>query len=486
METPNRNSQIEGPERAETPPRGGIREVLHIAYPLILTTASISIMHFFDRVFLSWYDPLTIAASTPAGIASFTIICPFMGIAAYTNTLVAQHFGAGEKDRCTRSTWQGIFFSLFAYGVILLFIPLGPSIFRLGGHAPEVIGLELKYYTVLMWGGGLIPLNSAISAFFSGLGDTRATMWANVAGTVVNLFLDYALIFGKWGFPEMGITGAAIATVLSSTIPVVILFVRFLFGGKYADYRSRASFGFDRPLMSKLLRYGTPSGIQFFLDIFGFTLFVFLVGRLGESELAVTNIVMGICHLSFMPMIGLSMATSILVGQYMGRGHPEFAERSTYTALKIALIYMGSMAIIFMTFPGPLLGIFRPREGASEVFAQMLALGKPLMIMLAFFAFFDAFGIIFSGALKGAGDTRFPMWASVILSWTIFVPPVYLTVEVYQAGVHLAWLWAILYLSMLAIILFRRFRRGKWKSIDMVGRDPAPPPLTPIMDEIAK
>ena len=113
----------------------------------------------------------------------------------------------------------------------------------------------------------------------------------------------------------------------------------------------------------------------------------------------------------------------------------------------------------------------------------MIALGKPLMIMLAFFTFFDAFGIIFSGALKGAGDTRFPMWASVILSWTIFVPPVYLTVEVYRAGVHLAWLWAILYLSTLAIILFRRFRKGRWKSIDMVGQEPVPPPLTPVMDE---
>ena len=465
------------------PGQGGAREVLHIAYPLILSTATITIMHFVDRMFLSWYSQATIAASTPAGITSFTIICPFMGIAGYTNTLVAQHFGAGEKDKCARATWQGIFFALLAYGVILLFIPLGPAIFRLGGHTPELIDLEQRYFSILMWGGGLIPLASAVSAFFTGLGDTKATMWANGAGTVVNVFLDYGLIFGHWGFPEMGIEGAALATVISSLIPVVILSYRFLFGTKYADYRARASFGWDGVLMGKLLRYGVPSGIQFFLDICAFTFFIFLVGRLGETELAVTNIAMTIDMLAFMPMIGLSMATSILVGQYMGAKKIALAEKATYSALKISLIYMGAMALFFVTLPEPLLGIFRPRGEVTETFMEMLDLGKPLLLMLAFFCLFDAFGLVFSGALKGAGDTKFPMWTSVILSWTLFVPPVYLTVEVYRAGLHWAWFWAILYISLLGMVLFWRFRRGKWKTIDMVGHEPPEDAIGPVAEE---
>ena len=474
---------MDGDSLGSRPDQGGTREVLHIAYPLILTTASITVMHFVDRMFLSWYSQSCIAAATPAGITSFTIICLFMGIAGYTNTLVAQHYGAGERDRCARSTWQGIFFCLFAYPVILLFIPIGPAIFKLGGHSPELIDLELRYYSILMWGGGLIPLSSAAASFFTGLGDTKATMWANLAGTVVNVFLDYGLIFGNWGFPEMGIEGAAIATVASSAVAPAILLYRFIFGTKYAEYQSRANFGWDGELMRKLLRYGTPAGIQFFLDICAFTFFIFLVGRLGETELAVTNIVMTIDHLAFMPMIGLSMATAVLVGQYIGKGKPDLAEKSTYTALKISLVYMSAMALLFVLLPGPLLGIFRPREGEVEAFAHMVILGRPLMIMLAFFCLFDAFGLVFSGALKGAGDTRFPMWTSVVLSWTIFVPPVYLMVEVYGASVHWAWFWAILYISLLGMVYFWRFRRGKWRSIDMVGRRAAPPPIITVAEE---
>jgi len=463
----------------KSPPPGSYREILSLSYPLILSTASMTVMHFVDRMFLSWYSQAAIAAATPAGITSFTIVCFFMGVSQYTTTIVAQYFGAKDNATCGTATWQGVFFSLASYGAIVLCIPLGPVIFHWGGHSSELVELEVRYFSILMWGGGLVPLQSALASFFTGRGDTKTTMMANVAGNAVNVILDYGLIFGKWGLPEMGLPGAALATVLASIVPVVILtclFLRRENNRQFATHRVR----FDAQLFRKLLRYGVPAGFQFFLEIGCFTLFVLIVGRLGEVELAVTNIALTIDMLAFMPVIGISIATSTLVGQSMGRGEPDLAEKTTYAALVLVLAYMGFMATIFVLFPGPLLSIFKIRGHEVADFSVVLQYGRYILIMVAIYSVFDALGIAFSAGLKGAGDTRFVMWTAVIAGWTLFVPPVYLTVSVFHGGLILAWVWATLYIVILGLVYFWRFRKGKWKTIDMIGEDRETPPVQPM------
>jgi MATE family multidrug resistance protein len=454
----------------KSPSPGSCREILTIAYPLILSTASMTVMHFVDRMFLSWYSQKAIAAATPAGITAFTIVCFFMGVSQYTTTIVAQYFGAKNNTACGTATWQGIFFSLASYGAIVLFIPLGPAIFRWGGHSPELVTLEVTYFSILMWGGGLVPLQSALASFFTGRGDTKTTMIAHVAGNGLNVLLDYGLIFGKWGLPEMGLPGAALATVLASIVPVVILACLFLRAENNRRFATRRVH-FDAPLFRKLLRYGVPAGFQFFLDIGCFTLFVILVGRLGELELAVTNIALTIDMLAFMPVIGISIATSTLVGQAMGRREPDIAEKTTYSSLILSLVYMGSMALIFILFPAQLLSIFKPRGHEGADFSIVLHYGRYLLIMVAIYSVFDALAMAFSAGLKGAGDTRFVMWSAVIAGWTLFVPPVYLTVSVFEGGLILAWTWATLYIVTLGVVYWWRFRKGRWKTIDMIGED---------------
>ncbi len=468
----------------DAPPPGSCRQILAIAYPLILSTASMTIMHFVDRMFLSWYSQRALAAATPAGITSFTIVSFFMGISQYTTTIVAQYFGANDSAKCGSASWQGVFFSFASYVAILLFIPLGPSIFRWGGHPAEIVELEVRYFSILMLGGGLIPLQSALAGFFTGRGDTKTTMMAHMIGNGVNGVLDYGLIFGKWGLPEMGLSGAALATVLASIVPVAILGAIFL--GKQNNRRfATRRVRLDAPLLRKLIRYGLPAGIQFFLEISCFTLFVIIVGRLGDMELAVTNIVLSIDMLAFMPVIGIAIATSTLVGQSMGRKEPKLAERTTYSALMMALAYMGFMAMIFVVFPRPLLSIFKTRGKEVQDFSAILNNGRYLLILVAIYSLFDALAIVFSAGLKGAGDTRFVMWISVIIGWAFFVPPVYLTVSVFHGGLILAWIWATLYIILLGLVYFWRFRQGKWKKIDMIGegREPTPIQAIPVVIE---
>jgi MATE family multidrug resistance protein len=463
--------------------RGGYREVLTIAYPLIMSTASMTIMHFVDRVFLARYAQEAIAAAVPAGVASFTVICLFMGISGYTNAIVAQHYGAREYEQCSLAVWQGVIFSLVSYLLMLLFIPLGPTIFSWAGHSAEVRRLEIVYYTILMWGSLFVPLNSALASFFTGRGDTKTTMVAAILGNGVNVFLDYCLIFGHFGLPEMGIQGAALATVISSVLPVALLFAIFFKKYSRGFYRSRATMRFDKTLFTKLLRFGTPAGIQFTLDIGAFTLFIMLVGRMGELELAVTNIALSINMLAFLPMIGISIATTTLVGQYIGKRDLSAAEKSTYSSLKISLFYMGSMGVLFILFPEQLFSLFRSSQSETEQFLTMIAYGRRILLLIAFYGFFDAMNIIFSGALKGAGDTRFTMWAAVIVAWVFFVPPIYMIVEVFKQGVLLAWGWATIYIIVIGTVFCWRFRSGKWKEIDLLARKEATPSIPPVIDE---
>jgi multidrug resistance protein, MATE family len=164
----------------ETNPTGrwaepaGYREVLRVAYPLIISMGSFTMMQFCDRMFLAWYSAISIQAGLPAGILSFTVICGFMALAGYANTFVAQYHGAGDKRGCSAATAQGVFLALASWPLMLLLMPAGQWVLRVSGHAPAVLREELTYFNILMIGSVTAPLGAAISSFFTGRGDTRA------------------------------------------------------------------------------------------------------------------------------------------------------------------------------------------------------------------------------------------------------------------------------------------------------------------------
>lgn len=469
-------NQNHNPDRRDGGPlksaeAGGYREVLRVAIPLVLSTASLTLMLFVDRLFLSWHSQSAVAASTPGGITYFTICSLFLGTAQYVNAIVAQHHGAGDKPACTRAIWQGVIFSLLSAPVILAMIPVGRAALDWSGHGPQLTALEKSYFSVLMFGGVLLPLNAALSSFFSGRGRTAIVMWGNIAGNAANAVLAYALIFGKLGFPELGIFGAGLATAVTGGVPTVYWLALFLSEKYQREYRTRMRPGFDRRLFVMLLRFGLPSGVQFFLDISSFTLFVLLIGRLGEVNLAATNIVLSIEMLSFLPMVGMSIATSTLVGEYIGRGNHHFAEKSVRSALILALGYSSVLAVLYFVVPGVFIELFRSANETGTEFQDILSRGSVLLRLVAVYTVFDTMFIIYSGALKGAGDTRFAMWAQVAIAWFFFVPPVYLIIQYFHLGLVAAWVWAVVYVVTLGLVFLYRFRSGHWKTIQMIDTD---------------
>ena len=450
----------------------GYRQVFAISLPLVASMGSITLMQFTDRIFLANYSVDAIAAALPAGIASFTAIAFFMGVANYTNVFVAQYTGARAFRQVGSALWQGIYFSLFSAVLLASLYFISDNLFDLIGHSPDIRALEVTYFNILTLGAGLVVLGSAMACFYTGRGLTWTVMLVHIAGATVNIPLDYCLINGVGPFPELGIVGAGIATVTSSAIIVAILGLLIFGPSNRARFGTWVSRTLDKELFGRLMRYGLPSGMQFFLEIFGITFFIQMLGRLGDLELAASNIVLSIETLSFLPMVGFHIGNATLVGQAIGRGRPEDGVNSTTSALHITVIYMMLVAAVFVFYPRPLLFLFKAGHQTPAQYAEIMDIGVILMRFVAVFCFFDALNLVYSGAIKGAGDTRFIMWTIAALSLGVMIAPVYIAVQVMGAGLYTAWTLATIYISALGLAFMLRYRQGKWKKMRVIEAQP--------------
>ncbi len=448
---------------------GGYRELLTVAYPLMISMGSFTLMQFVDRMFLAWYSPVAIQAAVPAGILHFTFVCGFMALAGYSNMFVAQFIGAGDPTGCSRATAQSIFVAILSWPIMLALIPLGEWTLVHSGHEPEVLEQELIYFRILMLGSVATPLGAAISGFYTGRSRTLTTMTATIASNVVNLILDYVLIFGHFGFPAMGIRGAAWASVIAAFVLPAYLLVLYFGPSTHRQFGTRSTFRWDTALCWRLVRFGTPSGVHLALDVASFAIFVLLTGRMGAVALAASNIALSINMLTFLPLIGIGIAASTVVGQYQGRKQSHYAEKASWTAFRIGVIYMGVIGVTYVLFPKFYLGFFTEGVGGSLALEDIYPVGRILMLIMALWGLVDSANLVLSGALKGAGDTRFVMWFSFAMAWGVLVPGQLILIIGLGYGVIMAWSWTAFYIFLMAVGFIWRFRSGRWKSIDMLG-----------------
>ena len=450
-----------------------------MAVPLILSTGSWSILHFVDRMFLTWYSPVSIAAAAPAGILNFALTSIFIGTAGYITTFIAQYYGAERPEMIGPAVWQGVYIAVIGGLLILPFVPMSGPLFRFIGHDPAIQREEVIYFRVLCIGSFFPIGTSALTSFFSGRGRNWPVMGISAAATAVNIVLDYLFIFGNAGLPEMGIRGAAWATVISGAVSFFIYL--FLFSRRSFNrmYHTLKGWRWDRSLFKRLLRFGLPSGIQFFLEVMGFTVFLLVVGRLGTNELAATNIAFNINTLAFMPMIGFGIAISVSVGQYLGDEKPELAEKSVYSGAHLTFFYMFVIAAFYVLIPEAFIAPFAARAD-PESFEPIRRLVVVLLRFVALYTIFDTANIVFASAIKGAGDTRFVMVMIIALSLGVLVLPSFLALVVLGAGIYVAWIFVSAYIMILGGSFFLRFLSGKWKSMRVIEHTPhALPPNFP-------
>jgi len=448
------------------PARGTTRELFELALPMVVSQGSFALMVFCDRFFLSFLGPEHMSAALGGGVASFFSYCLFTGVLGYANALTAQYYGAGEFHKCPRVVTQGLLMTVASLPVIGVIVYGVYHLFAAMDHDPEQVELERVYYLILMLGSFFYLAKVCIGSYFAGIGRTRVVMIADVLGVMLNIPLSYALIFGKLGLPEMGIAGAAWGTVIASVFSLG-LFALFYFNATHrALFKVLDSFHYDAGIMRRYVRLGFPAGFELFMNVATFNLFILLFQSYGIAEGAAASIVFNWDMISFVPMIGLHIGVISLIGRYVGARDMTRADGVIAAGFKMALSYAGILGVVFIVFRIELLNVF---AGSGADFTEILDIGSFMMVGLSCYVLADATILITSGALRGAGDTRWLMITSIILHWAMLVAQ-YFIIVVYDYGPRVSWVIFVAMILLLALVYLWRLLGGVWREPERLER----------------
>ena len=434
-------------------------ELVKIALPMVVSQGTFAVMIFTDRYFMSQIDAIHMAAALGGGVAAFFSFCFFTGLFSYANALTAQYLGAGEHSKCPKVVTQGIVMTIMCSPLLVVIAYFVSGIFEGLGHDPKQLELERTYYLILMMGVVVTLAKTCISSYFAGIGRTNTVMICDVGGMVCNVPLCYVMVFGKLGFPALGIIGAGVSTIIASTF-AFLFFAFFYFRKEHRDtFCVMDSFRLDWPILRRFLRLGFPSGLELFLNMAAFNLFLLMFQSYGVVQGASAAIVFNWDLLSFVPMIGLNIGVISLIGRFVGANNMARTDEVMAAGFMIGIIYSSILAVIYITFRFPLVEIFTPPTGD---FSEIRELSAFMMIGLSSYVIADALIIVSGGVLRGAGDTRWLMYASVALHWLMLLVQYYV-ILVWEYGPQASWLTFCMMIILSAVVYLWRLRSGVWR-----------------------
>jgi MATE family multidrug resistance protein len=471
------SESIVSPEPANTPAlsesgswwtrRCGGREVVIMALPMMISTFTYSLMQFCDRVFLTWFSETSVAAAMPASVMSWTFLAFPLGVAMYTNVFVAQYFGARQPDRIGQVLWHGLLLGSCFVPLYLLAIIWPEWIFDLAGHEAGLARNEAEYFRYISFGSMAQIYGAVLSGLFIGQGRTLIVMLVDSLAAGINIWLDVLLIFGFSCFglrvtEPLGITGAAIATSIALWIKFALLVMLCCRRETRQAVSLFVRFRLQPQLLIRMVRFGSSNGWQMLIECLGIAIFSLMIGRLGEIPAAATTLAISVNMLVFVPVWGLSTAVSTLVGQQIGNARPDLAERATWSALIIGLVYTSLFAVMYLSVPDWFLVGFDSGPNSARIHEVV----RNLLLFVALFCLLDTVQIVFVGAIKGAGDTRYVVLASIVCSSGFVLFGLVGHRAISHVGDQLYWWWWALtgWILMLAIAYTFRFWQGRWKT----------------------
>ncbi|UCC23293.1 MAG: MATE family efflux transporter [Planctomycetota bacterium] len=437
--------------------------MLKLAGPMIITTISFTIMQFVDRFMVSRLGTAALAAILPAGFVSFIPASFVLGVFASVSTYVSQSLGRDERRECSSYCWQAIYLGLvYSAVVVAIAWPAAPWVFGLLGHGAEVIEMEVIYLRIMLYANAVGVFVWASSQFFMGIHRPIIMMYAALVGQAVNVAANYVLIFGKLGFPAMGIAGAGWGTFIGVTVGAGVRMAMFLSGDVSRTFESRRTTRVDFGKMAGLLKVGLPAGVELMLNVafWGAVLF-WLVGKFGKESLAATSAVLSVTNVSIMPVVGLKIALSAAVGKSIGAGRKDVAIKQTGVCLRVALIYMGLVGLCFLIFRDALMRVWSSDD-------KVIGIGVNILICAAIYQVFHAARTVYSGSLRGAGDTLWLAIASALGAVVVLGLGGLLIVEFFpQLGSLGPWIAATLSIITVGLANRWRFKSNSWMQIDL-------------------
>ncbi|MDA3901403.1 MAG: MATE family efflux transporter [Spirochaetes bacterium] len=447
-------------------PEPTLRLLLKVALPMIISQASETIMMFADRLFLAQLGKNYISAAMSGGLTAFTFSSLFIGVISYVNALVGQFYGANKKTQCLQSTTQSIYLAIMVFPIILLLIPVVKYIFILAGHTQNQINLEYTYFAFLMIGALPLLIRNALAGFFLGIGETKMVMIANGIGMCINIPLNYLLIYGYGPVPAMGLRGAAIGTIGGSFAIAIILFFAYIRHKLYRTNHELKIWKLNSVLMKRLLRYGLPSGGEMFFNTFAFNIFLQLMHSMSEDVAAAVTITFNYDMLAFIPMIGLGVAVTAVTAQQKGANNIAGVKRATYLALQTGFCYAFIMMILFIFGAGHLVQLFTGGLGSQDDYLTTLAIW--MLRLASIYTLADATQLVFAGALRGTGDTKWAMYISTALHW-VMASGTFILIKILKVSPLIVWIYFIGFLVILGISMMVRFFSGKWQYINLIS-----------------
>jgi MATE family multidrug resistance protein len=446
---------------------GDVKDVLVVALPMLLSMSFDTLMTFIDRLFLSKLGPAEMNAALGAGAVQLALTMFFTGMISYTTAMVAQRLGGKRRWDCARTFMQALYVSLMCVPLLYLTIPLGHVVFGMEHLPADQLQYQKTYFNILMFGGVINLVRNVAPCFFSGIGETKIVMKAAFVGMLVNVACNFVLIYGMGPIPALGVAGAAYGTLIGNLVSTVILFAKFFGKSCHRRFRTRYAFAFSWPLTRELLKKGIPSGVEMFLNMSAFQLLILMFHALGPESATASSVMFNWDMVAYVPLMGLEVASTSLVGRYVGAKDGAAASRSTYSGLKLGWGYSLLMGIFFIFLPGILTDIFKP--DVAEASAEAIAIfesARPMSIFMlriaTFYIFVEVLLVIYAGALRGAGDTLWVMFACAIMNWCV-AGSLYLVAYVFGLPAHLAWIAVVAVYSTAPVLFWLRWKNGKWR-----------------------
>ncbi len=435
----------------QLPTRVGLLDVLGLSWPIMISMLSFTAMIVVDSIFVAQLGTAPLASIGLATSVTFLLISFGMGTLRGTKVVAAQRTGAGDHGSVDRAVVQAVQLAIGLGLVGAMFAPFGEVMWSIMGASDEVNRHADAYFTVRTLGLPFAFTLVALKAWFEGRGDTRTPMVATLITNGLNIALDPLFIFG-WGWvPAMGTGGAALATVLACIGGLAFMWWRT----KLALAGRGLRRVIEWKLMREILRIGLPMGFGRCVDVGAWLVFVSMLARLGDAELAGHVIVMRIISVSFLPGYAIGEASGVFVGMGVGAGRPEIARQAFRSGVILATTLMTAMGILFVLAPGPFIAIF---DASPEV----VAVASALMVVAAAFQIVDAPATVGICTLNGAGDTRFVMVATAGVVWLCNLPLAYTLAMVVGWGAVGAWLALLVEITMLALIMLWRIQGSSW------------------------
>jgi MATE family multidrug resistance protein len=433
--------------------RPHLRPTLLLAYPVVLSQLGHIMVSFVDSVLVGRTGTVPLAAVSLGVNSTNVIMILGIGLSMGSVPLVAAADGRHDQPTLARLLVSSVWLSVLA-GLALAGIGhFVPPLMHYLGQSPEVEALAAPWVRVISWSFLPLMVFQGFREFAEGLGLTRQAMWLSVLANVLNAALCYALVFGHWGAPAMGLMGSAWATLIARILMAVLMAAYVLLAPRLHPYRAAVRTWLpDAATLGRLLNVGAPIGVQMAFEVGAFAAAAIMIGWLGAVPLAAHQVAINLASITYMAASGIAAAATIRVGKLLGGGHLAEARQAGFAAYVLGFAFMGSMAVLFIAtrHVAPLLYSSDP---------AVVAQAATLLLIAALFQVSDGLQVMGLGALRGLEDVKVPSVVALLAYWAVALPLGYFLGFGLHLGAPGVWAGLLVGLTIVAGVLIVRFRR---------------------------